>query len=482
MDNHAGESNLRILICGAGKIARELLKRLGEGWRVTLIDKDGDELEKARGLIPNIESVHQEDASSPVVLDNVEVGGFDYVLAMTGNDDVNRVIAEYAEEKKAGHVSVLIHEAEDRDKFSDLDVHTVMASAMVAQSMYYYLQDPRVRVTPISSGPATVMEFEAVHHFRAVGRRALEFNTENSRLVAIYRGKELIYPDADTMIKPEDRMIILGDADTFPQVCGLLECGQPHFPLAYGASLLVALPREDDEGRMNAFLDEGLFIAQNTKVKKVRILCASNCFLSVKDRLKAWPHEVDHTDMAAEGGVADQVRQMADEGGYGLIVIPPPSKNLLSSLVSASLTELTKNLECPLLLARGSAPYKKVLIPFNGESYAEKAMEVTIDMAKQLGVKEVDAVVVNEPGFITGNDGGDWLEEIGARIDELAHIHKMRIGKVTRKGNPVNEISAVSGEYDLIVIGSDKKGKGLFSPNVAEHLARKTVCSALLVP
>jgi nucleotide-binding universal stress UspA family protein len=186
--------------------------------------------------------------------------------------------------------------------------------------------------------------------------------------------------------------------------------------------------------------------------------------------------------MADEGGVADQVRQMAAEGGYGLIVIPPPSKNLLSSLVSASLTELTKNLECPLLLARGSAPYKKVLIPFNGESYAEKAMEVTVDMAKQLGVKEVDAVVVSEPGFITGDDGGDWLEEIGARIDELAHIHKMRIGKVTRKGNPVNEISAVSGEYDLIVIGSDKKGKGLFSPNVAEHLARKTECSALLVP
>lgn len=473
---------MRILICGTGKIARELLKRLGEGWRVTLIDKDKQELDKCHGLFPNIEAVHQEDASSPVVLDEVDVGGFDYVLAMTGNDEVNRVIAEYAEKKQAGHVSVLIHEADNRDKFKDLDAHTIMASTMVAQSLYYYLQDPRVRVTPIASGPATIMEFEAVHHFRAVGRKAKSLNTEGSRLVAIYRGQELIYPDGDTKIMPEDKLVIMGDTETFPQVCDLLECGQPHFPLAYGAGLLVALPREDDEGKLNAILDEGLFISQNTKVKNIRVLCSGACLAPIEERIKDWPHAVEKTELAAEGGVADQVRDIAGQGGFGLIVIPSPSKNLLSSLLSASMTELAKDLDCPLLVARGSAPYKKVLLPFNGAEYAEQALEVTIDLARQLGVEELDAAVVSEPGFITGDDDDHWLESVTNRLDELAHIHKMRIGRQIRKGNPVNEISALSEDYDLIVIGSGKTGKGFLSPNVAEHLARKTACSALLVP
>lgn len=474
---------MRILICGTGKIARELLKRLGEGWQVTLVDKQQGELDKCPGLFPNIEAMHNEDASSPVVLDKLGVGDFDYVMAMAGDHEVNKAVAGFAVEKGAGHVTALVHDAEHKEELEAMDVHTVMASSMVAQSIKHYLDDPRMRVTAIASGPATIMEFEAAHYFRSVGRRVAELESAGTRVMALYRGKDLLFPGPDEKIKPEDKVVILGDAETFPEVCHLLECGEPHFPLAYGHGLLIALPRESDQARLHAFLEEGLFISRNTKVRNVHVLCTSECFTFMDGQIKAWPQEVETVEMAEEGKVADQVRKLSkDKGGYGLILIPPPSKTLLSSFLRASLTVMAHELECPLLIARGTSPYERVLLPFNGADYAEKALEVTIDMARQLGIEQVDAVMVEEPGFITGGQEGVWLEGVKQRLDELAHIHKTRIGQVVRKGNPVKEIEALSGGYDLMVIGSEKSGKGFFAPNVAEHLARKSACSVLVVP
>lgn len=474
---------MRILICGTGKIARELLKRLGEGWQVTLVDKQQGELDKCRGLFPNIESMHAEDASSPVVLDKLGVGDFDYVMAMAGDHEVNKAVAGFAVEKGAGHVTALVHDAEHKEELEAMDVHTVMASSMVAQSIKHYLDDPRMRVTSIASGPATIMEFDAAHFFRAVGMRVSDLESQKTRIVALYRGKQLIFPGQEEKIRPEDKLVLMGDAETIPEICGVLECGEPHFPLAYGHGLLIALPRESDQAKLHAFLDEGLFIARNTKVKNVHVLCTSECFAFMNGQIKAWPQEMETVEMAEEGEVANQIRKLSrDKGGYGLIVIPPPSKSLLVSFLKSSLTEMAHELGSPLLIARGTSPYEKVLLPFNGKDYAEKALEVTIDMAGQLGVDRVDAVMVEEPGFITGGQDGEWLEGVRLRLEELAHVHKKRIGQVVRKGNPVKEIEALSGNYDLMVIGSEKSGKGFFSPNVAEHLARKSKCSVLVVP
>ncbi|MGB6931035.1 MAG: NAD-binding protein [Syntrophobacteria bacterium] len=74
---------MKVLICGAGKVTRHLLARLGESWHVTLIDKSEDKLQDLIAKSENVQKVIAADGSSPVTLDDAGVVDFDYVLALT---------------------------------------------------------------------------------------------------------------------------------------------------------------------------------------------------------------------------------------------------------------------------------------------------------------------------------------------------------------------------------------------------------------
>lgn len=469
---------MKLLICGTGKIARELLKRLGEGWRVTLIDKDEKELSRAKGLFPNVDEALHEDASSPVVLDGAGVGSFDYVLAMTGNDDANLAVGKYANEKGSGHVLALVHEAEDQKRFEEAGVRTILASTLVGQRMYYYLQDPRVRVTPLGAGATTLIEISASDHMRVVGKRASYFSAPNRRLVSIVREGRVLFPEPDTVIRAEDKLIIFGSEDTFEPVCDLLECGVPHFPLAYGPGLLIALPTNEDAAQ--AVLNESLFLIQNTHVKSATLLCSSDKCDSWRKSVLEWPQDVSVMPMEEGANILGRLGKVTEEGAFGMAVVPSVEGSFLKSLFGSSFTEALRQFDRPILVVKGTAPYGRLLVPFNASAESELALEVAVDLGRQLGA-EVSVVIVEEPGFITGDERGEWLEEVKGKLEELGHIHKMRFKQMVRKGNPVSEVVKISEESDLIIAGSSRTGKGLLSPNVAEHLARKSKCSTLLV-
>ncbi|MGA6925774.1 MAG: NAD-binding protein, partial [Desulfosarcina sp.] len=59
---------MKLLVCGAGRITDELLKRIGANWEVTLIDKKEARLAPFSNRFPNVVRVMTEDASSAVVL------------------------------------------------------------------------------------------------------------------------------------------------------------------------------------------------------------------------------------------------------------------------------------------------------------------------------------------------------------------------------------------------------------------------------
>jgi Trk K+ transport system NAD-binding subunit len=55
---------MKIIICGAGRIADELLKRVGTHWEITVIDKDETKLAPFSRRFDNVSPLMAEDASS----------------------------------------------------------------------------------------------------------------------------------------------------------------------------------------------------------------------------------------------------------------------------------------------------------------------------------------------------------------------------------------------------------------------------------
>jgi Trk K+ transport system NAD-binding subunit/nucleotide-binding universal stress UspA family protein len=468
---------MNILICGAGTIARELLKQLCGEWSVTLIDRSREVLEQAAALCPDVRKRYVEDGSSPVVLERAGLEEQQYVLAMTGSDPVNLAVCRFAREKGVPYVSALVHEPENAPGFQKLGVHVVMTGTLTARNLYHYLQDPRVHVSPLTGGMGNIYEVNAAEHFRVVGKRAAYFQRTTLRLAGIFRHGRLVFPHPTTVIQADDRLVLLGDTDIFHSVCSLLECASPHFPLAYGPSMLVALPSEGEEIR--AVLQEGVFLGQNTKVRKVTLLCGTDrC--AVDEGLAGWPQEVDVEVRPSGDGVMDRVRRFVGQGGCGLLLMPPVELSLFAALSGPAYTGLAHDLGCPVLIARRTVPYEKILVPFKNTPNAELALEVAFDLGKQLGA-ELSVMVVEEPGFLSGERDGEFLEAAMQRVRELAHVHKAAVREITATGNPVRAIVEETAKHDLVVIGSTNRDRGLISPNVGEHLARRAGCSTLIV-
>ncbi|MGE4290579.1 MAG: NAD-binding protein [Desulfovibrio sp.] len=468
---------MKMLICGAGSIARELLRQLGDEWRIVLVDKSPERLEQASALNQEVCEILAEDASSPVVLEKAGIGSMRYVLALTGDHRVNRAVADFAHDAGVPHICALVNNPEDARELREKGVHALLAGQLVAANIYHYLQDPRMRVMPLGGGPANLMEVNASEHMLVIGKRAAYFNRRKSRLVGIFRRDKLLFPRPDTVIRSGDRLVILGDTRVFQDVCTLLECDNPHFPLAYGPGLLVAVPARPGQGTAPVLM-EALHLAQNLQIKNVTLLGAEPDGLSA-EHLQTWPQNLG-TEIRPLGEELEAgVRSACREGNFGLVLIPPLEGGMFKALGRPTYVTLARELERPLLVARGTVPYKRVLVPFSGTAMSELALEIAVDAASQLGAS-LAAVIVEQPDFLTGDEEGQWRDKAVARLNELRHIHKAEIEIVERRGNPVREVLAVAENFDLLVIGSTNRDRGLLTPNVGERLAGGAPCSVLL--
>ena len=137
---------MKILICGAGRIADELLKRFSENWDTTLIDKNENNLGLFSKRFPSLNRIVIGDASSPVVLDEAGLEQQDYVVTLTPDDRVNLAIVTFAREKKVKNVLVLVHDPVMMPQFQEQEAWTVLLTAVAARRVYQYLKDPRVNV------------------------------------------------------------------------------------------------------------------------------------------------------------------------------------------------------------------------------------------------------------------------------------------------------------------------------------------------
>jgi nucleotide-binding universal stress UspA family protein len=286
----------------------------------------------------------------------------------------------------------------------------------------------------------------------------------------------MVFPSKDTVIDTEDRLVIVGHPDIFNDLCTLLECGIPHFPRSYGQALLVALTPKSDHEQL---IRESVHLAQNTKVRYLSVLCTQEQ-TTIQKMLESWSHTIDIEVETCKGDLTDRLQELDVKKNFGLMVIPPFEASFFKSLAKPTFISLAHSISCPLLVARHTYPYKRILVPFNATNKAELALGIAVDIARQLKA-EIGVAVVEEPGFIRGEQQEEWAESVLRRVRELGHVHKFGFQEISKKGNPVKEIAALARDFDLMVMGSTTREKGLFSPHVGELMTEEATCSVLIV-
>ena len=469
---------MRVLVCGLGRIAQQLLELLGGAWKVTVIDINPAVLETASENYSAVGSTLAGDASSPVVLENAGLSGFDYVLAMTRNDDVNLAVMRFAREKDVDYPLALVNSHARIGDFTRLGVRTVSSSGILAKSVYHYLQDPRIKVMPLDLGRAELMEMDVSNYFSVAGKSVKDLKQSEWRLVGMFRGEKFIFPDESVAVQPSDRLIILGREGMFTEVCDLMECGRPQFPHNMGQSLLLAL---DPEDQPEFIIQEVQHLMLNILLKRAGVVYYSGQS-TIKENLSKWSEDLPlrylpqkERDYLARLDKIVQVEMPA------MIVMSPPRASFLQYFGHTKYLSLCATTQRPILFVRGTFPYKRIIFLFSHCRNAEQVLHVAVDMGKQFEA-EVFGLVLEEKKIIKGGDQSTSSSALLENMREMAHVLKFDVREKTKTGNPVRQAIAAVDGYDLLILGFPPKTEKFFlAPNIPELIASRVGCSVLLV-
>ena len=471
---------MNIMICGAGRITDELLKRIGENWEVTLVEKEEAKLEPFPGRFPSVARLVPGDASSPVVLEKAGLAEQDCVLAMTNDDTVNLTTARFAREAGVKNVMAVARDPETLSEFQELNVWTLSMASDVARRIYQFLKDPRLRMIDLGEGEGKLLELTVEGHDLARLKDVASQPEADWRLAGVLREGKILFPDTLDAVKEGDRLLILGKAETFVTFRSRLTDDRPHFPRTYGQQMVLGIGRQASCD-VAEFLNEVVYLAQGTHIDQIKAVYQASA-AKVRECLGQWAESLRIDVLEEEDHPEKRAIAVAQEMNAGMVIMPYAGGSFLPSLFGNRLVKMGRDLPCPLLMAKSTSPYERLLVPFNDSPSSRRALEIAIDLSQQLHAA-VSVVVVVEPSYLHGGRSStqEWEQRVLEQVHKISHVHKIAVEEHVRHGNPVKEILAMADDYQLLVIGNDERERGLFSMEVTDMLADRSPCSVLLV-
>ena len=135
---------MRIVIAGAGKTGTFLGAKLLADHEVTLIEIRRDRAERVRSMLSSAKVI-DGDACEPSVLEKAGIAGADLLVAATGDDEDNLVVAMLAREYDIERVIGRVNHPENEWLF---DKEWGVDEALSGSSALWHLVEGQCRIQP----------------------------------------------------------------------------------------------------------------------------------------------------------------------------------------------------------------------------------------------------------------------------------------------------------------------------------------------
>jgi nucleotide-binding universal stress UspA family protein len=112
-------------------------------------------------------------------------------------------------------------------------------------------------------------------------------------------------------------------------------------------------------------------------------------YLETIQKVRAQPEFIVHTAVA-DGDVAGAIVDSATDDDVDLIAMSTHGHSGITRWILGSVTErVLGHAPCPVLVVRSETPIRKVLIPLDGSTLAELALEPALELATRLGAEAI---------------------------------------------------------------------------------------------
>lgn len=469
-----------LIIAGAGQTGRELAGRLTDLWELVVIDQDPHKLERLNRETPGLRLL-EGDATSVVLQKRASTELAQAVIGLTGTDEVNLEFCRLAMQRfKVSHCYSAVTNRNLIPRFDQLGIQVISRAFTVASVLQTQLEPGSRTSSELGLGAGELMEVTILAHSPVIGRKLASFHAQSWLVGAIYRRGRLVVPHGQTEVYEGDRVLLIGSPDIIPSVANFFRRGTSEFPLQYGSNVVVSDPERKGEGFS---LPEALHLTQQTRAQSLKVLAAPYQDAETLQSVCEFA-EVPTSIHTAPDDWPKRVSDLLREHDCGCLVLPGPKPGLLDwmGIGNNALFSLLDSSGHPLLLARGSFPYKKILLVAAAGPGHLKATELAMDVTRMLNA-ELQVLAVLPPDFISGSEHRD---ELRAGVEKSASIGAYyTVGVETKvvEGHPLHRAVEEAADFDLLILGYQRgRSSSWASPDVARHLLLRAPCSTLVLP
>ncbi len=207
---------MRVLIIGGGRVGQELGERLEErGENVVIIEERDSTAEELRnqGF-----TVREGDGTSIEFLRQSGAEKSKIVVAATGDDDTNLLVAQLAESKfDAQNVITRVNEPDNVEAFEELGVQTISASSSTAWAIDNLIERPALSRWMTELGRSGDVQEIEVTDENLVDRTIGELNEElpeDCMIALVTRNEENTVPETSHQVEYGDHLTVLGRTDS----------------------------------------------------------------------------------------------------------------------------------------------------------------------------------------------------------------------------------------------------------------------------
>ena len=415
-----------------------------------------------------------KDGTSLLNLKEAGLEGAEWLAAVTDFDEANYEACRLARSVTEQPTAIgVVRRPEAEEKLKEAGAEVLVRPAAVAGLIKNRIERAHQVATGVGLGEGEILEIPVLRTSPAVDVRVQDLRARRWLVAAIYRDDSYVVPHGHVVIREGDRLLLTGQPDILPHIADYLRAGVARFPLQYGVRAVAVGTARPTE----AFWEEVRYIFNNTRSRALRGLATKSSpppNLQL-DRSKLEVGVINETD-----DIATIIRRDVPGLDCGLLIVPKHRVDFLgrAGLRRPWFGDPLDAIACPMLLAAGSHPYRRILLPIIGQE-AHLATEVAIDVSRQLHV-EIAAVIATPPTFIVGAETVAEQNEALKAVMEIGALYHVKIEQIRREGNPAKEIASLAGDGDLVVI-SHRVGQraSFFNPDTVLQIIVRSSSSVL---
>jgi len=207
-----------VLLLGGGRISVYLARSLADyGMQVRIIEQDLTRCQELSDLLPHTEIIHGDGSKREVLLEQ-RIASADGFVALTGSDEENLILSMYAHASGVKNVIAKVNEEHLTPMLEGTGLNCfVNPKQVVVQQITQYV---RALQNSLGSNVETLYRIvgghvEALEFLVRAGSRAIGIPLKDLQLranvliVALTRDNQIVIPDGNTSLQPDDRAIIV---------------------------------------------------------------------------------------------------------------------------------------------------------------------------------------------------------------------------------------------------------------------------------